>query len=578
MPEIVHALGARRASMFVQLDALRAVGPLVTDDAPKRWMHCAKPGEWAGYLAEDGSTIEFEFTTELFEEAVANFNRESNPVTLTYGHPDYAEAAKIGAPILSAGWIHELEARDDGLWAFVEFTPRAAAHIDAGELRYCSVVLDFDAVDRVSGDSIGGYLYEVGLTNRPFIDGLTPIRLSRRDGLRAAMTPQAQTQETIIMATASEKIASIRNAFNIAPELTDSEAAWAVYDMMCALISYKKAEEILAAPLAFAARSARGLARIGGPKKFSAARKKLIQLMDVVDVDKLKDALAALPEQPTMDELTAMIDSLAESTETEETETEVEETEETQESSEVAAEDEVVEIDDDPASGSESETTEEVETEDPSKDDTASMRTKALSKLGLAEGATDDEMYAAIAAMKPDEKNVAASVSASVQLAQAKIATLNQRLRLAEAAALDATKERDALAVKLEAETKSRALADAAARVDLSIEKGEIVLTAGGKVTREKLIELAATAPETYDLIVSSLEKVPDSKPRSTSDTTTSVRAAGTMTQAQAIEAAQREVDIAHPGKPSKERRAMAYKLAKTQRPELFKTLETAES
>lgn len=572
MPEIVHALGARRASMFVQLDALRAVGPLVTDDAPKRWMHCARPGEWAGYLAEDGSTIEFEFTTELFEQAVANFNRESNPVTLTYGHPDYAEAAKIGAPILSAGWIHELEARDDGLWAFVEFTPRAAAHIDAGELRYCSVVLDFDAVDRVSGDSIGGYLYEVGLTNRPFIDGLTPIRLSRRDGLRAAMTPQTQRQETIIMATASEKIASIRNAFNIAPELTDSEAAWAVYDMMCALISYKKAEEILAAPLAFAARSARGLARIGGPKKFSAARKKLIQLMDVVDVDKLKDALAALPEQPTMDELTAMIDSLAESTE----ETETEETsEETEETSEVAAEDEVVEIEDDVEAAS-TETTEEVETEDPEKD-TASMRAAALSKLGLAEGATDDEMYAAIAAMKPDEK-AAASVSAAVQLAQTKIATLNQRLRIAEAAALDATKERDALALKLQAEEKSRAMADATARVDLSIEKGEIVLTAGGKVTREKLIELAATAPETYDLIVSSLEKVPDSKPRSTSDTTTSVRAAGTMTQAQAIEAAQREVDLAHPGKPSKERRAMAYKLAKTQRPELFKTLETAES
>lgn len=566
MPEVVHAIGERRASMFVQLDALRAAGPLVSEEAPKRWMHCAKPGEWAGYLTEDGSTIEFEFTSELFEQAVENFNRESNPVTLTYGHPDYAEAAKIGAPILSAGWIHELEAREDGLWAFVEFTPRAAAHIDAGELRYCSVVLDFDAIDRVSGDSIGGYLYEVGLTNRPFIDGLTPIRLSRRDELRAAAMTKTPSKENIIMATAAEKLASIRSAFNIDPELSDEEARWAISDMIYALISYKKAEEILAAPLAFAARSARGLARIGGPKKFSAARKKLIQLMDVVDVDKLKDALAALPEQPTMDELTAMIDSLAEPSE------ETEETSETE-----STETETEEVETETIESTEVEEVEEVETEEVPEDETASMRAKALSKLGLAESATDEEMYAAIAAAKPDEK-AAASVSAAVQLAQTKIATLTHRLKLAEAAALDVTKERDALQVKLDAATASRALADATARVDLSIEKGEIVLTAGGKVTREKLIELAATAPDTYDLIVSSLEKVPDPTRVAASDTTRSVRSTGVTSQADAIEAAQKEIDAAHPGETRAKKRAMAYELAKKQRPELFKKLETPEA
>jgi hypothetical protein len=573
MPEVVHALGERRASMLVQLDALRSAGPLVAEEAPKRWMHCAKPGEWAGYLAEDGSTIELEFTTELFEQAVANFNREANAVTLTYGHPDYAEAAKIGAPILSAGWIHELEVRDDGLWAFVEFTPRAAKHIDDGELRYCSVVLDFDAIDRVSGESIGGYLYEVGLTNRPFIDGLTPIRLSRRDELRAAAMTPTTKEEIPIMATASEKLSSVRSAFNISPELTDSEAAWAVYDLMCALISYKKAEEILSAPLAFAARSLRGLALAGGPKKFSASRKKLVQLMDVVDVDKLKDALAALPEQPSHDELLAIIDGLAESTEeTEETpeetseETESTETEETEE-----VETEVTEIEDEPAAA---------ESTEPADEMPKATRSTALSKLGLAEGATDEEMYAAIAAMKPGkaDKVDASAASASVQLAQAKIATLTHRLKLAETSALDATKERDALQVKLDAATKAHAHAVAAARVDLSIEKGEIVLAADGKVTREKLVELAATAPETYDLIVSSLESIPEAKRASASDTTRSTRSTGVTTQADAIEAAQKEIDAAHPGETRSKKRAMAYELAKKQRPELFKKIETPEA
>lgn len=539
----VHALDrGRRVDLRLTLDAVRQGLALVDDAAPKAWIHVMSYGEWSGYYDyEADELVSFAFDDAVFDQAIANFEAQKNPIPLTYEHPDYQAASASGAPIPAAGWIHALEKRDDGLWAYVEFTARAAEYVRAGEYRYCSVVLFWEYVDRQSGEEIGAYLAEVGLVNRPFIDGLTPIQLSRTKQDPRAV---ARNRKVNLMATAAEKIASIRQAFQIDPALSDQEAAWAVSDLMHALIAYKKAEDILSAPLAFAARSARGLARAGGPAQFGAARTKITEALSLamVDLDKVKEALASLPEQPTMEELVGMLEGLAEEPEPE-VEIEVEEPE----------------------------STEAADTETPA-EEPESMRAAALEKLGLAEDATDEEMFAALVALmdKPEDEQPSAVAASAVQLAQAKVAASDRRAKDAEAVSLAATKAADAAKLELAQARHAHAKELAAFRVDLSIARGEIVPT--GKFTRDKLVELASTSPETYDLVVSGLESVPTGV-KTSSENARAPRATG-ATQRDVIEVARREVKLADPSLNRAAVNRKALELAKQRHPELFERAE----
>lgn len=150
--------------------ALRSRLGLVSLDASSdlRDAHLFTFGEWQGH--SNGS---FEFTPEVAKQIIANFEAQKNPVPFTYEH-DF----QPGQPRPASGWVQSLELRDDGLWAKVEWTKRAAEMIRAGEYRYCSVVVDFESTDRKTGEPIGPELLEVGLTNTPFVDGQEPLAAS----------------------------------------------------------------------------------------------------------------------------------------------------------------------------------------------------------------------------------------------------------------------------------------------------------------------------------------------------------------------------------------------------------------
>ena len=141
------------------------------------WNQVAYEGEWLGHAAG-----EFEFTREVFEAIIRNFKRRSDPIPLTYGHPDGETASYMGA----AGWIHALKIDTDdqgrvGLFAEMEFTDRAAAQVKSGEQRHCSVVVTFEGVDEKTGEPIGPELYEVGLVLSAFVDGMRPLAASKRN-------------------------------------------------------------------------------------------------------------------------------------------------------------------------------------------------------------------------------------------------------------------------------------------------------------------------------------------------------------------------------------------------------------
>lgn len=141
-------------------------------DANSCWVNICKVGKWDGY--SDGPV---EFTAETFRAIIANASKLSTPISWDYEHQTF-NPMSVG-PKPSAGVTQKLELRGDELWAFVSWTPRAAQFIRDGEYRTCSVVIDPEHTDRVTGELVGPALLSVALTNDPFIDGLHVIQLSR---------------------------------------------------------------------------------------------------------------------------------------------------------------------------------------------------------------------------------------------------------------------------------------------------------------------------------------------------------------------------------------------------------------
>ena len=144
----------------------------LVDGADKVWIHCAPYGSWKGHPAGP-----IDFNDKTFGEILKNFRNKKTPPAMDYDH-DMLDESKPGPKIASA-WIHDMEIRDSGLWALVEFTERARHLIKTGEIRYVSPAVDFKAKSRKTNKPIGAELYNAALTNMPFLDGLTPIRLTR---------------------------------------------------------------------------------------------------------------------------------------------------------------------------------------------------------------------------------------------------------------------------------------------------------------------------------------------------------------------------------------------------------------
>lgn len=173
-----HANGMTRVSLS-SLVGLTGADP----ESRTTWIHVAPFGSWDGH--SEGS---FALTRDYFASVVAQLSGKRTPVSLDYEH---ASIRPNGEPTPAAGYALAGEIRgdgsspEDGLYALVEFTKRAADFIRSGEYRFCSGVFVFDSPDGESGNAIPCALDTIALTNRPFIDGQKPIVLSRSIPLTA---------------------------------------------------------------------------------------------------------------------------------------------------------------------------------------------------------------------------------------------------------------------------------------------------------------------------------------------------------------------------------------------------------
>ncbi|MDR2981998.1 MAG: phage protease [Puniceicoccales bacterium] len=118
--------------------------------------------------------------------AIANrYKKDGSPELLV----DFDHfSADLEKPTRAAGWIHNVEARGDELWAQMRHSSSGRNALEGGDYRYFSPVLGFPAKNYRPGDEAHPVALLCGaLTNQPTFKGMVP--LSNRQG-----DPLAQTE------------------------------------------------------------------------------------------------------------------------------------------------------------------------------------------------------------------------------------------------------------------------------------------------------------------------------------------------------------------------------------------------
>lgn len=160
--------------------ALAAAPAAEADEVEKKgqryaWIQISKVGAWNGH-----NSGPFRLSRSDFESAIAELDRQSNPISFDYEH---ASASCIPTHSPAAGWTKQLEIRgepgQEELWAYTRLTKRAVQEIQDDEYRFISPTWMFNHPDRTLGDEriVPASLHSVALTNVPFFDGMQPITL-----------------------------------------------------------------------------------------------------------------------------------------------------------------------------------------------------------------------------------------------------------------------------------------------------------------------------------------------------------------------------------------------------------------
>lgn len=159
-------------------------------------------------------------------------------IMVDYDHQGHAVAEGLGVNAKAAGWIKELQARPDGLWARVEWTEAARAAIKAGEYRYLSPLFTADDKNRVD------VLLNVALVNMPAFD-LAAHAASTKGEVQVDFLKKA-AKALGLEESASEEAVLAKIAANAKPEAI-AAAALKPVALAAGLAETATAEQIAAA-------------------------------------------------------------------------------------------------------------------------------------------------------------------------------------------------------------------------------------------------------------------------------------------------------------------------------------------
>ncbi|GCE88835.1 Mu-like prophage I protein [Komagataeibacter diospyri] len=158
-----------------QLLELPVTGKNVPD-----WIHLVPAGTFTG---EDGrGPYTLSDPAGVISRSLPEGGR---PIPLDYNHAAH-HAAATGAPAPAAGWITQLESRENGIWGKVEWTANGRKAVAAREYRFISPGLRTDPNKHVAA------IMSAALCNMPNFGELT--HLNARKSHDAASIPDARLE------------------------------------------------------------------------------------------------------------------------------------------------------------------------------------------------------------------------------------------------------------------------------------------------------------------------------------------------------------------------------------------------
>lgn len=146
------------------------------------WFQAIPKGTWNHPI--HGS---LEFNDERLQRFANNVNTgvRSQDLNIDYDHNEG----------VAAGWVQRAEARGDGVWVGVKWTPSAKQKLADGEYRYFSPEFQDEWTHPQTGVTHKDVLFGGGLTNRPFLKGILPINLSEAFTEHGAPAPKTPPKE-----------------------------------------------------------------------------------------------------------------------------------------------------------------------------------------------------------------------------------------------------------------------------------------------------------------------------------------------------------------------------------------------
>ena len=181
---------------------------------------------------------------------------------------DYEHQSLQGERAPAAGWIKELEARGDGLWARVDWTRQARDYLEKKEYRYFSPVLRLDPETRRPVA-----LMHMGLTNVPAIKHLPPLvarwggaglaegpvralaakmdsvkeKAKMVEQLKRLMGLEPEVEEGVVCGKALEAFRDLAATLNLPGEVSVAQLKGAVEALKAGTMRLLKTEEALQA-------------------------------------------------------------------------------------------------------------------------------------------------------------------------------------------------------------------------------------------------------------------------------------------------------------------------------------------
>jgi len=118
------------------MTALLATHAVALPAQPKDWIQLLPLGTVTGLDGRGPYRVGDKASAHAVVDASKSYG-QGLPLAIDYDHATDLAASK-GQPAPAAGWVRELEVRDDGIWGRVEWTGTGAARLQDGEYRYIS--------------------------------------------------------------------------------------------------------------------------------------------------------------------------------------------------------------------------------------------------------------------------------------------------------------------------------------------------------------------------------------------------------------------------------------------------------